>query len=131
MSLQNLSILSGATGSFTGGTAQNFVPDGTPIVGGIHLVDTSVADFRLRPQMTIKTRNPKAVNGGYTKDMREVLLVEPTLDSNGLVQFNYIRIQRSVHPEMVAANAAGLLVKGGQMCIDADFTNFYLVGSLA
>lgn len=130
MSLQNLSILAGATASFTGGTAQSFVPDGTPVVGGIHLVDISVADFRLRPQITAKVRNPKAQNGGYTKDMREILYVEPSIDSLGQVQFNYIRVQRSVHPEFLAASAAGLLIKGGQFCTDADLTNFYVVGSL-
>lgn len=130
MSIQNLSILTGATPSFSGGTAANFAPDGQTVAGGIHIVDTSVADFRLRPQMTLKTRNPKQQNGGYTKDMREVLLVRPMLDSLGVVQFNYIRVQRSLHPELAAASAADLLVQGAQLCVDSDLTNFWLVGSL-
>lgn len=130
MGFQSLTLLVGATPSFAGGTTKTFVPDGLTVAGGIHVVDSSVADFRLRPQITAKTRNPKQVNGGYTKDMREILLVRPTLDSLGQVQFNYLRIQRALHPEYLAADAADMLVQGAQLFVDTDLTSFYSVGSL-
>ena len=132
MSLQNASILAGATISAAGGTAQAFVPDGVEVKNGIHLIDSSVADFRARPSLTAKTNQPTTLpNGSFSKDKRVITYAEPFVDSHGVVQYNYVKIERRVHPESSAAVAAGLMTRGAQLCFDADFTNFWALGSLA
>lgn len=132
MSLQNASILSGATVSASGGTAQNFVPDGLEVKGGIHIVDSSVADFRIRPAITAKSAQPVTLpDGTFTKDKRVITLAEPFIDSKGVVQYDYLKIERRMHPESPAAKGVSLLTKGAQLCVDADFANFWALGSPA
>lgn len=132
MGLQNASLLTGATVSASGGTAQNFTPDGQTVANGVHLIDSSVADFRIRPTLTAKTSPPATQpDGSFTKDKRVVTYVEPFIDTKGVVQYDYIRIERRVHPESSAAKAVGLLTKGAQICIDSDFALFHSLGSLA
>lgn len=132
MGLQNASILAGATITPSGGTAQNFVPDGVEVKNGIHLVDSAVTDFRTRPSLTAKTNQPTTLpDGSFSKDKRVLTYAEPFVDSKGVVQYDYIQIIRRVHPESSAAKAAGMLTKGAQLCTDADFVNFWALGSLA
>ena len=132
MGLANTSILAGATVSATGGTAVNYTPDGLAVKNGIHLIDASVSDFRIRPQVTAKTKNPTLLpDGSYGKDHREILLVEPFVDSKGKTQFDFIRIERSMHPESSAAKGLDLLRKGAQLAIDADTASFWATGSLS
>lgn len=132
MGLQNASILAGATISVTGGTAQNFTPDGQTVANGVHLIDASVADFRTRPTMTVKTTPPTVLpDGSMTKDKRVVTYVEPFINTKGVIEYDYIRIERRMSPESSAAKGTGLLVKGAQVCIDADFANMWALGSLA
>lgn len=137
MSLTNASILTGATLSATGGTAVNYTPDGKEVVNGIHLIDASVSDFTIRPQLTAKSKDPVytvakgLIPAGYGKDKRSVVLVEPFKAANGTFHFNLIRIEREVHPELSAASALDLLKKGAQLAFDADLTAFWATGSLA
>jgi hypothetical protein len=58
-------------------------------------------------------------------------LVEPMIDSFGKTQYNLIRIEREVHPELDAADAVDLLKKGAQLCVDSDTTDVWASGSLA
>lgn len=132
MGLVNASILTGASISASGGTAVNYTPDGQSVPNGLHLIDAAVADFRLRPQLTFKTKNPTLMpDGSYSKDRRTVVLVEPFVDSKGKTQFDLIRIEREVHPESPAAKALDLNKKGAQLLIDTDTAAFFASGSLA
>lgn len=132
MGLQNASILAGATISAAGGTAQNFTPDGQTVANGVHLIDASVADFRTRPTMTVKTTPPTVLpDGSMTKDKRVVTYVEPFINTKGVIEYDYIRIERRMSPESSAAKGTGLLVKGAQICTDTDFANMWALGSLA
>lgn len=132
MGLTNASILTGAAVNATGGTAVNYTPDGLAVKNGVHLIDASVTDFRLRPQVTAKTKNPSLLpDGNYGKDNREILLVEPFVDSKGKTQFDFIRIERSMHPESSAAKGVDLLKKAAQLCVDTDTTSFWATGSLS
>lgn len=132
MSLQNASILTGATLSATGGTAQSFVPDGLEVKGGVHIVDSSVADFRIRPAITAKSTQPVTLpDGTFSKDKRIITYVEPFIDSKGVVQYDYVKIERRMHPESSAAKGVSILNKGAQLMFDADTTNFWALGSPA
>lgn len=132
MSLVNASILTGTTVSAAGGTAVNYTPDGVTIPNGMHLIDAAVADYRVRPQLTVKTKFPTVDSlGVYSKDKKSCILVEPYILASGKTVFNLIRIEREVHPEFPAANALDLNKKGAQMLTDSDFTSFWATGSTA
>jgi len=131
MGLQTASILTGSTVSATGGTAQTFGSNGKEVNGGVQLIDVAVTDFRTRPTLTAKTADPAQLpDGSLTKDKRIVTYAEPFVDSKGVIQYDYIRIERRVHPESSAAKAVELLKKGAQICFDADFTSYWATGNL-
>lgn len=132
MSVQNASILAGATITPSGGSAVSYTPNGQTIQNGIQLIDAAVTDYRIRPTLTLKVKNPVLDSQlVYSKDRKSILLVEPILLASGKVVFNLIRIEREVHPETTAANTLGLNTKGAQLLTDADFTNFWAAGSTA
>jgi len=131
MGLQTASILTGTTVSATGGTAQTFGSNGKEVNSGIQLIDTAVTDFRTRPTLTAKTADPVQLpDGSLTKDKRVITYAEPFVDTKGVIQYDYIRIERRVHPESSAAKAVELLKKGAQFCFDTDFTSYWSTGNL-
>lgn len=132
MSLQTMSIPAGATLSAAGGTAKSFTPDGLTVASGIHLADASVTDFRVRPNMTIKVKQPSLDAAGvYSKDKKSVTYVVPKILASGKTVFNLIRIEREIHPESTAAEQDHLLNVGAQLLFDTDVTAFWSSGSLA
>lgn len=130
MGLQNMQITTGATIAVSGGTAQTFSPDNLEVAGGVHVVDATVSDFRVRPGITWKAKSPmKKSDGTFTKEIRSGKLVIPYLDSAGIVQYDYVEVTTSLTPGSI--NLPELRKKGAQLLIDADTDNFYVVGSKA
>jgi hypothetical protein len=131
MGLQNASILTGTTVSATGGTAQTFGSNGKEVNNGVQCIDTAVTDFRTRPTLTAKTADPVQLpDGSLTKDKRVMTYAEPFVDSRGTIQYDYIRIERRVHPESAASKGVELLKKGAQFCFDSDFASYWSTGNL-
>lgn len=129
MGLTTLSQLAGATVSVSGGTAKAFSPDNQKVVNGIHIVDTSVSDYRIRPYIVAKAKSPvEQADGSFTKDFRSAMEVIPFIDSKGKVQYDYIRVERAIHPE--STNGTELRKRGAQLCVAADLDAFYNVGSM-
>ena len=129
MGISTLSLLTGATVSVTGGSAQNFKPDNQKVVNGIHIVDDSVADFRIRPYVVGKAKNPvEQPDGSFTKDFRSTMYVRPFIDSKGKVQYDYIRVERALHPESTWQAESRKI--GAQLAVDTDLDGFYTVGSM-
>jgi hypothetical protein len=133
MPISGMVIKSGGTNSVAGGTDVTYVADGQDVPNGVHVVNASVSDFRVRGNATFKNRIPvyNQSSAKWTKDKKAVTLVLPKLLASGEVVFNLIRIEREVHPESTAAEALELNTQGAQMLFDTDFTNFWSVGSLA
>lgn len=130
MPLSTIALVVGPTIAITGGTAQSFVPDNLEVPGGIHVVDTSVPDFRLRPQITFKAKSPvKKTDGSYTKEIRDAKYTTSFLDANGIVQYDWVQVTTSLTPG--STNLAELRKKGAQLAVDADTDAFYTVGSRA
>lgn len=128
MGLQNMQITTGATIAVSGGTAQTFSPDNLEVAGGVHVVDATVSDFRVRPGITFKAKSPtKKTDGTFTKEIRSGKLVLPYLDSAGIVQYDFVEVTTSLTPGSVQLQE--LRKKGAQLLIDADTDNFYVVGS--
>jgi hypothetical protein len=132
MSLTDLSIQTGVTLTPSGGTAVNFSPSSRTVTNGKHLIVAAVTDFRVRPGLTVKIKEPTLLpDGSFSKGKVSMTLVEPMIDSFGKTQYNLIRIEREVHPELDAADAVDLLKKGAQLCVDSDTTDVWASGSLA
>lgn len=131
MSVNNLSIMSGATGiAVTGGTSTDYVADGIVIPSGVHVSVPADADFRTRRSMTFKAKMPTLVNGEYSKLKLSAVYVKPQILMSGKVVFNLIRIEREIHPELDLADATEFNLVGAQMLCDPETTNFWAAGSL-
>jgi len=132
MGLQNATILDGTTVGFTGGTAHTMSPDGLQIVNGIHLIDASVADFRTRPSLTAKTKQPSLLpDGVYGKGKKSMTLTMPKILTSGKQEFPNFRLELADHPEMSQAEIDKLKIWACQCIMDADFTSFWYTGSQA
>lgn len=118
------------------GETYTFVPDGTVIVGGVHLADSTAPSYMGRTQMTIKNR-PTVLNaktGILSREKRSVSIAIPHAGSNnatpGAVSFTTCRFELENHPE--AAEQAQKLVKILINFLVKDSNQDFLVrGSLA
>jgi len=132
MGLKNMSLLTGATISATGGTAQVFADNGVTIQNGVQLVVPATADYRVRQNATAKYRAPVLnTDGTYTRDKKSISYTVPQILASGKVVFNVIRVEREVHPEFSAASALELNKIGAQLLFDTDLDNFWTAGSLS
>lgn len=133
MPINGSTIMMGATGgTITGGTSATFSQDGVEVKNGIHVADSSEADFTIRPNATFRNRNPELLpDGSYSKAKRSISYVKPKKLTSGSVVFNVARIELEMHPEMSVTEVANLRYEAAQMLLDADFTNFITLGTLA
>jgi len=127
MSLNNASILLGATESFTGGSALNFATLG-PRENGNTLYATDDSDIRTRREIICKTvqasTNPDKPNG-YTQSRSAVTLKVPLPLDNGTITVNTIRIEVSTDVETTELEKLALRQIALQVLSDSDFTEFW------
>jgi hypothetical protein len=132
MGLKTMSLLSGSTVSATGGSAVVFADDGVTIPNGVHLVVPGDTDYATRRSATAKYRPPVLNTAGeYTKDKKYISITRPLTLASGKVVNNVLRVEREVHPELSAADAADLNKIAAQLLFDADLDAFWAAGSLS
>lgn len=134
MPINGLSISDGATSlSVTGGTALAFTDVGQVVANGINVAATSIADFRVRPHITFKNKNPqRKSNGTFTQGTRTIVFTVPYLDSvTGVVHYDTYTIERRYSSVIPATNLANNRKNAAQLLFDTDTENFNSVGSLA
>lgn len=119
--------------SVTGGTTKTFTPDGQTVTNGIHVADNSVSDFRVKPHITWKNRNPqRQADGTYGKGKREVIITYPYLDSStGKIEFDTWRLSNDYSPVIPAANRKNARQVAAQCLFDADAENFHVAGDIS
>lgn len=131
MSINGMSILKGATGiTLTGGTAAVFEDDGKEVKNGIHVVDTTVTDFLVRPYAIFSNRAPLLQKGVYTKGYREVTIGTPFMHTDDTIKFPVYRGKFEIPPEATAAQILELKLLACQSIMDAELVNFYQYGSV-
>jgi hypothetical protein len=132
MGLNNLSLLAGATVQASGGSALALTSDGQTVTNGLHLIVPADADYQTRRNATVKFRPPTLdpKTNVYGKDKKSITFVKPMVTAAGRVVFNTIRLEREVHPELSAAEAAELCKIGAQLLSDDDVAAFWATGSL-
>lgn len=134
MPLSAITLADSATSlSVTGGTVKTYTPDGQAVTNGIHVADNSVTDFRVKPHITWKNRNPQRLpDGSYTKGKRDVIITVPYLDaSTGKVEFDTWRISNEHAAVIPAANRKNARFIAAQCLFDADAENFFVTGDIS
>lgn len=133
MGLQNATILDGGTVATTGGTSKTLTTDAMPVVGGIHLIDASVSDIRIRPTATCKVKQPSVdpATGKWTSGWKQLTLTFPKILADGTQKFPSVYIKLADHPEMTDAEYEKIIIWAAQAIRDADFAAFWKTGSLS
>lgn len=125
MALRNATILTGATISATGGTASTLKATGLVVTGGVQVCDFGVADIRLRPTITFKSRPAQLQrDGSWSKQKVDYTIRQPKLLADGSTVVNFASGTISVHPETTDAELTKLISWNCQINFDADFTDF-------
>lgn len=127
-----VTIKTGATGfTVTAGTDKVYSPDGQTVANGIHMADAATADFRVRPHVTFKNRNPqRQTDGTYSKGKREVILTIPILKANGTIGFNTWRYSQEYDPEISAAVEKDGRFQMAQFLFDSEVETFNSSGAI-
>jgi len=134
MSLSTLSLLDGTTITATGGTAIAFTPDGTAVVNGISLVDTTATTVSARSQFVFTNKSPiyNSKMGTYGKHKQTIKHTVPGVDATtGEVYFSTVWVDISTDPRITYAEKTKILYRIAQSLFDADTADFRQYGSLA
>lgn len=132
MSVQNATVLVGATTSFSGGTSRNYVITGKKVVDGVHLVDVAAATgATAKHAYAVSKSAGKRADGEFLLEKRSVRFVNPKLSSQGNYIYPSAEIVLNVYPESTQAEIAELLQLALQGGADTDFASLFSVGSLA
>lgn len=128
----SITVMTGATGfSVTGGTSKVFSLDGQTVQNGVHLADASITDFRIRPHVTVKNRNPqRQPDGSYSKGKKEVIVTFPFLKADGTIGFNVDRHTHEYDAEVSAALDKDLRYVAAQFQFDSEMETFHTGGAL-
>lgn len=127
-----ITLKTGATGfTVSGGADKAFSDDGQTVSNGRHYADAATADFRVRPHLTLKNRNPqRQSDGSYSKGKREAILTIPILKSNGTISFNTWRYSQEYDPEVPAATEKDGRFMLAQVLFDSETDGFNTTGSI-
>ena len=133
MTIMAMSIADNATSlSVTGGTAMSYTPDGQSVTNGIHVAANAVTDFRVRPHITFKNKNPgRRADNTFSRGERTIVVTEPYLHTDGVVYYVTYEIKCLYSPVIPAANLKNARYKSAQVLFDADLENFNTVGDIS
>jgi len=132
MPIKGATILTTPTITATGGTPSTLTETSLSIKNGVQVSDVSVADFRVRPTLTLKTRPPALQNdGSWSKGKTDFTLVIPLLRANGTTSFPLTRGEIETDVEMTDAQVTKLMQWTAQIWFDSDFTTALKGGGLS
>lgn len=128
----SITIKTGATGfTVTAGIDKAYSDDGQTVQNGKHYADAATTDFRVRPHVTLKNRNPqKQTNGTYSKGKREIILTIPYLKADTSIAFNTWRYSQEYDPELPAATEKDGRFMMAQFLFDAETESFNSTGAI-
>lgn len=128
----SVTVKTGATGfTVTAGTDKVFSDDGQTVTNGRHYADAGTADFRVRPHVTLKNRNPqRQSDGSYSKGKREFILTIPILKSDGTIGFNTWRYSQEYDPEIPVATEKDGRYMMAQFLFDSETEAFNSTGAI-
>lgn len=132
MPLNGLVVKDAATSmTVVGGSDLTFSLDGIPILSGVHVSASAVADFRLRPHMGFKYMAPKKLaDGTWTRERWFLVFTYPEL-IDGVIKDNVIR--QEVHMQLGSALKLQMALISAQILgrVAAGSQNYLSTGALA
>lgn len=132
MGIQSASLPLGATFAPTGGVATTLTPDGTTVPNGIRVVVATDTTAATRRNATLKARSAviNSATGKFSgKDKRAAVFCIPEILADGSITFDLVRVEIECHPQSASTKLAALKSAGLCMLADADFDNFWQLGS--
>lgn len=132
MAINGITLLKGATGiTVTAGIGTVFSDDGLDVKNGIHVVDTTEANFIIRKHLTFKNKGAQLLpDGTYSKGKRDFNVTAPFVLASGKTSFPVFRGTMELHPEMTAAQILELRILSCQAIMDAELDSYYSIGSV-
>lgn len=121
-----------ATGiSVSGGTAHTFKKDALQVNNGVHVYDSSEANFKIRSHATFKARQPiLRSDGSYTKGNRTFNITIPVENANGVIEFATFRGEFDIPASIIGGTQhLELRQQAAQMCFDADLNDYHNAGN--
>lgn len=133
MSISDLNLQKGATGiTITGGTATAYQNDGLDVKNGIHVVDTTEANFLLRQHATFKNKAATLQSSGsYSKGIRNFNYTIPYAETDGSISYAVFRGQMDLPATVATAVVLQLRLMATQQIMDAQLDNFHVYGTTA
>lgn len=132
MSVQNATVLVGATTSFAGGTSRNYIVTGKKVVDGVHLVVSDATSGVTAKHAYAVSKEPGTrADGEFLLGQRSIRFVNPKLSTKGNYVYPSCEIVLRPHPESTQAEIAELIQLVIQAAVDADFQNLFNVGSVS
>jgi hypothetical protein len=130
MSIETASILSGATVSATGGTAQSVQSMSESVGTHEAFIFPSGSDqIQERELLSFNVKQPKAnaqSPNGYTQGRRKVLLKIPRFDVDGvLVTYDTLSIELATDVKTTDTEVGDMIARGSQLLFDSDFSEFW------
>lgn len=132
MALTNATLVSGGSLAATGGTTTTFGVSGKPIVGGVELIDTAEADFRIRETIAVRSKSPvyDSSSQTYSKGKWFTTITKPYILASGATTYVIARVEYEIHPEVPTAIAQQVIDHASQVGFDTDFASFRATGAL-
>lgn len=131
MSVLNAFLKTGPIISITDGTARAYTQGGQKINDGINIVDTTAADFRTRPNVSLRSKEPVIDKTGTVtvKAIRQATVTHPKILASGAIDFPCGDVKMKIHPESTDAEVAEIQNAMVQVILSPDFVNFWKFGS--
>jgi hypothetical protein len=132
MSISGITLMKGATGiSVTGGTGTVHSADGLEVKSGIHVVDTTEANFILRPHGTFKNKPAaRQQDGTWSKGIRNFNYTIPFLETDGSVSYPVFKGELNLPINMSVAMILQLRLMAAQSIMDSELDNYYNLGTI-
>lgn len=131
MSINGLVLKKAATSmAVTGGTDMTFTDDKSVVSGGVHVINTAEADWRVRQHATVKYRPPKPLgNGKYSRETWSGTIVLPAVETDGSIVNETFRYELQLRPGSTLNLDLRLLA--AQFLSQAATSAYFTSGSLS
>jgi hypothetical protein len=127
MSIASASVNIDGTSSTTGGTDTGMVDQGGDLLQHQVILDDS-SEFIDQTSMLFSITPPKPSStapNGYTQKRCKVIAQVPLALDNGNYTVNTLRLELACDPETTDSEIQSMLILGGQLLSDSDFSDFW------
>lgn len=113
------------------GINRSWTQDGLRVTRGHHYVNGGGTDFRLTPQVTLRSSAPQqnTTTGIWKRGKAEAVFVVPMITSLGAITYNTFRMEQTIHPEITPSAALLLRNEAAQFLFNSELLNLWEIGT--